>query len=234
MLAIYKREMGAYFLSVVAYIVLAAFVCFSGIFFYAMSLASDNASLNGVFVSMFLIILLLVPMLTMKLFSEEKKQKTDQALLTAPVSLFKIVMGKYLAACTVLAVCFSIFIIYGVVISFYTMPEWNIIVCNIVALYLIGASLIAIGLFISSLTESQVVAAILGFIAGMFIYMLDSIASVIPIQTISTVVQELSFTNRLQRISLGLFSVSDILFFVSIITIFIFLTVKVIEKKRWS
>ncbi len=234
MVAIYKREMGAYFLSVIGYIVLAAFVCFSGIFFYATSLGADSASLTPVFVSMFLIILLIVPILTMKLFSEEKKQKTDQALLTAPVSLFKITMGKYLAACSMLAICFSIFIVYGLVITAYTMPEWNIIFCNMVALYLIGASLIAIGLFISALTESQVVAAVLGFVAGMFIYMLDSVASIIPVAAISTVVQELSFTYRLQRISLGLFSISDILFFVSIITIFIFLTIKVIEKKRWS
>lgn len=234
MLAIFKREMGVYFSSAIAYITLATFYCFSAIFFYGICLHGDNASLTGVFISMFLIIILIVPILTMKLISEEKKQKTDQALLTAPVSLVKIVLGKFFSACAMLAICFGIFLIYALVISCFVTPEWNLIICNMIGLYLLGVSLIAICLFMSSLTDNQVVAAILGFMAGMFIYMMDSIATLIPIEFVSNAITELSFINHMQNFSLGLFSITDIVFFFSIITVFIFLTVRVIEKKRWS
>lgn len=232
--AIYRREMGSYFTSAIAYVVLAVFNIFAGVFFFGNCLIGDSANLTPVFTSMFLIMLFVVPILTMKLLSEEKRQKTDQALLTAPVSLIKIVLGKFFSACTVLACCFAVFIVYGLVISCFTQAAWSSILCNFVGMYLTGCALVAIGLFVSSLTESQVVAAIASFAAGLFIYMMDSIASVIPISFISDFITSLSFVNHLQKFSTGLFNLSDVVFFLSAITIFIFLTIKVIEKKRWS
>ena len=97
-----------------------------------------------------------------------------------------------------------------------------------------GCALIAIDMFISSLTESQIVAAVAGFAAGLAIYMIDSIASMIPVDFIKTILNSLSFLTHLQNFSAGLFTISDAVFFLSVIVIFVFLTIRVFEKKRWS
>ncbi len=232
--AILKREVGAYFKSPIGFVVLAFFNVFSGMFFYMSCLMSDNSDLTPVFSSMLLIIIFLVPIMTMKLLSEEKKQKTDQMLLTAPISVTKIILGKYLSACIMLLICFSIFFVYALVIAAFTPPAWNMIICTFIGLYLAGAAIIAVGLFISSLTESQVIAAVGGFAAGLFIYMVDSIVYVVPQGIISDIVGSLSFIQHLSNFSIGLFNISDIIFFLSVTVLFLFLTVRAIEKKRWS
>lgn len=234
MRAIIKRELYSYFCSPLAYVILWLFTGFSGVFFFAMCLMNDSSSLTYVFSNMFLVTILITPIICMKLWSDEKKQKTDQALLTAPVSVFGIVMGKYLSATILYLISMVIYIIFGFVISFFVSPDWSVISCNFLGLFLLGAAMIAIDLFLSSLTESQMVAAVTGFAVGLFIYLLDSISSVVPVDFIADLLTKLSFVSHYENFTVGILNISDLTFFLSIIALFIFLTVRVIEKKRWS
>ena len=151
MTAIIRRELSAYFNNVVGFLVLAVFYFFSGLFFYVYCLYYDSSSLSYVFSQMLMIIVFLVPLMTMHSFSEEKKQKTDQALLTAPVSLLGIVMGKFLAAFILYAMCNAIFLIYALFIAIFTTPDWVVIFTTLLGMLLMGAALIAIDLLLSAL-----------------------------------------------------------------------------------
>ncbi|MCC8110623.1 MAG: ABC transporter permease [Ruminococcus sp.] len=113
--AIYQREMGAFFSSSIAYVFLAVFYLTSGYFFYSGSLYSATTDMSSTFTSLFLIIVILIPILTMRLFSEEKKQKTEQGLLTSPVSIGGIVMGKYFAALTMYTIGIAKLLVYAVI-----------------------------------------------------------------------------------------------------------------------
>ncbi len=234
MLAILKRELSAYFNGAIGYIVLAVFYFFSGMYFYLYCLYYGSASLTPVFANMFMIILFLIPIITMKSFSEEKRQKTDQALLTAPVSLFEVVMGKFLGAFVMYACCVAIFLLYTLVICFFTTPEWAVILCTIFGMLLLGGSLIAIDIFISALTESQVIAAVISIGVGLLVYMIDSLASITQSQFLINILSRVSFNSNFNNFTYGILDLSNVVFFVSVIAIFVFLTIRVFEKKRWS
>lgn len=234
MSAIIKRELGSYFNSAIGYIVLAVFFFFSGTFFYFYCLYGNSASMTYVFSNMLMVVLFLVPLITMKSFSEEKRQKTDQALLTAPVSLFEIVMGKFLGAFILYGICNAIFVLYAVIIMFYTTPDWAVILCTLVGMLLMGGALIAIDLMISAMTESQVIAAVLSIGVGMFIYMLDSLKSLISIDFISNALDAVSFNRNFSNFTYGVLNLANTVFFLSVIAIFLFLTIRVFERRRWS
>lgn len=232
--AIYRRDLSSYFNSAIGYVVLAVFYFFSGLFFYAACIKANSSSLSPVFSSMFMIMLFLIPLITMKSFSEEKKQKTDQALLTAPVNLFEIVFGKFLAALTMFCVAVSIFLVYTIIILCFTSPDFPVILCTIFGILLLGGALISIDLFISALTESQVIAAIVSIGVGLFIYLLDSISQLTTSDFISKVVNAISFNQNFNDFTHGILNLKCIIFFLSVIAIFIFLTIRTLEKKRWS
>lgn len=232
--AILKRELSSYFNSAIAYIVMAVFFFFSGLYFFLFCLYYDSSSLTGVFANMFMIILFLIPLITMKSFAEEKRQKTDQALLTSPVSLFDIVMGKFLGAFILYACCVAIFLVYTVIICFFVTPDFAVILCTLFGILLLGGALIAIDIFISALTESQIIAAIVSIGVGLFIYMLDSISSLVSNEFLTKLIGYLSFNQNYSNFTYGILNLSNIVFFLSVIAIFIFLTTRVLEKRRWS
>ncbi len=232
--AIIKRELYSYFCSPIAYVVMAIFMFFSGLFFTVVCLVNDTSNLTYVFTNMFLITILLTPIMCMKLLSDEKRLKTDQALLTSPVSIFGIVMGKFFSACILNLVCMSIYLIFGFVLSFFVTPNWSVILCNFLGLFILSCTMIAINLFLSSLTESQMIAAITGFATGLFIYLIDNVAKAIPVAFISNIFQKLSFLSHYQDFTVGMLTLANVVFFLSVIALFIFLTIRVIEKKRWS
>jgi ABC-2 type transport system permease protein len=232
--AIYKRELSGYFNSAIGYVVLAVYYFFSGLFFYLYCFYRDSASLGYVFANMFYIVMFIIPVLTMKTFSEERRQKTDQALLTSPVSLTEIVLGKFLAAFLMFAMCNVIYLIYAVVISFFAQPQWSVILCTLLGTLLLGASMIAINVFISVLTESQVVAAVLGMGAGLLISMMSYFVNNISIQWISAVLEKISFMKYYENFTYGILSITDVIFFLSVTALFLFFTVRALEKRRWS
>ena len=234
MAAIIKREISAYFLSAIGYIVLAAFYIFGGFYFYMSVLMSNTTDLSYTFSSLFVIMIFVIPILTMRLFSEEKKQKTDQVLLTAPVSLTSIVLGKYFAALIMYLFCILITLVYAVIISFFNTPDWITVLGNFLGIFLLGAALSAIGMFLSSITENQIVAAIGGIVVGVLMLFMDSIAQAISVDFISNILKKISFMSYYNNFTLGVLNLKDIVFFLSVCVLFIFFTIRVFEKKRWS
>ncbi len=232
--AIYKRELSGYFNSAIAYVVLAVFFFFSGFFFYNYCFMRNSNSLSYVFGNMFYIIMFIIPVLTMKTFSEEKRQKTDQALLTSPVSLTEIVLGKFLGAFTVFAMCCSIFIVYAVIISFFAQPQWSVVLCTLLGILLLGAAMIAINVFISSLTESMVVAAVVGMAAGLVIETVSYFVSLISVEWIANALSKIDFTTYYTNFTYGILSATDVVFYLSVTGLFLFFTVRVLERRRWS
>ena len=231
--AIIKRELSAYFSSAIGYIFLAVYYVFSGFFFQA-TLASNTGNMSMIFGNMFTIILFLTPILTMRLWSEEKKQKTDQALFTAPVKLLPVTLGKYFAALIVFVISLAINLVYAIVISAFTTPDWAVIMGNMLGLFLLGAALIAIGMFISALTENQVIAAVGGFGVAFFVMLMDALPSFIPGDFFQKLITSISFNGHYSDFSYGILKLTDVVFFLSVIVLFVFLTVRVFEKKRWS
>ena len=232
--AIFRREVQSYFISPIGYIFLAAFYAFSAFFFATSSLAQGSTKMNTMFSQLMIILVVLIPILTMRTMSEDKKSKTDQCLLTAPVSLGGIVAGKFLAALLVYTCAVAITVVYAVILSAYAEMDWLVIIGNIVGLELFGASFIAVGIFCSSLTENQVVAAVISFISILALNMLSLIGNLVPWNLLEAVCTKLSFYERYSGFTYGLFDLSNVLFFISAIVVFLFLTVRVLEKRRWS
>lgn len=234
MVAILKRELSSYFNSAVAYVVMAVYFLFSGLFFSMICIENDTSSLSYVFGNMFIIILFIIPIITMKSFSEEKRQRTDQALLTSPTSLFEIVMGKFLGALILFAICSLIFVVYALVISFFTSPDWAVVLCTVLGLLLLGSALIAIDIFISVLTESMIISAVAGMGVGLLIYMLRNLSSNITVDWIATIVKKIDFLTYYTNFTYGMLNLTDIIFFLSVTGLFLFFTARVLEKRRWS
>lgn len=234
MTAIFKREFKAYFTSPMGYIYLGITLLISGLFFLMMNLMSASTDMSPFFSNLQLIFVFLVPMLTMRLFAEDKRNKTDQLLLTAPVTVSQIVFGKYLSAVALYGISLLITLIYPCVMLLYGNP----LILSILALYLgfflLGATLISIGLLISSSTESQITAAIVSFVVMLFILISGWIGSIFNNIIIKKVIDWISVIKRYEEFTTGILSVASIIYFVSFIAVFIFLTIQTIEKKRWN
>jgi len=234
MKAIIRRELSAYFSSPIAYVYLAVIYFLSGVFLFTGSLASGSADIRPVFSLLFSVIMFLTPILTMRLMSEDRRCKTDQLLLTAPITLFSIVLEKFLAAALVFIAGISITLVYAVILSFFAPMSWSIVFGNYIALLLLGLAFITIGQFISSLTENMAIAAIGTFASLLFILFLDILSSIIINPQLMAFINELSFTRRFAPITSGILSVSNLIFFISVCGVFLFLTTRVLEKRRWS
>lgn len=233
--AIFRRELKAYFTSPIAYIFIAVFYLYTAIFFTLYNLFGGTTDMSVPFSNAFTILMFLLPLLTMRLFTEERRQKTDQCLLTAPVSLFGIVAGKFLAAVCVFLCAMAIYVLYVLTLTALAGTlAWATIIGNFVALLLLGASFISIGIFFSAVTENQIVAAIVSFIVIMALYLIDMLAASMPVEWIKAVMNSLGFYTRYYEFTTGIFSIPGTVFFLSAIFIFNFLTVRVLEKRRWA
>ncbi len=233
--AVFRRELKAYFTSPIAYIFIAVFCIYSATYFTNVNILYGTADMANVFNSAFTIMMILLPLLTMRLFTEEKRQKTDQCLFTAPINLFSIVMGKFLAATCIFLCGMAIYIPYVIVLAALADTiAWATVIGNMAALLLLGASFISIGIFVSAMTENQVVAAVGSFIIIIFFFMIDMLAGVVQIEWLRQIMVALGFYTRYSEFSTGLFSIPNVIFFVSVIFIFNFLTVRALEKRRWA
>ena len=234
MKAIFKRECAAYFTSPIGYVYLTAFCVFAGYYLFMGVLIQNRNVLTPVFSNMINIVMVLMPLLTMRLMTEDRRSRTDQLLLTAPVTLWGIALGKFFAAAALYALGLSVTLVFGAIISFFSMPNWGMILGNFIALLLLGLSFIAIGQFISATTENQATAAIGSFAAMLALFLLDALPSVLPHPGLSRLVAGLSFLRRYAPIANGILSIPNLLFFLSACAIFLFLTTRVLEKRRWG
>ena len=232
MSAVFKREFRSFFTSPIGYVVFAVLFYFSGTYFYQANMMAGMPDLAYVFSGLFTVVLFVLPLLSMRLLSDEKRQKTDQALLTAPTGLTGVVIGKFLAALLVYALGIAITLVYAVVIALKVSPDWMVIIGNYLGLLMLGGLIIAIGIFISSLTESQLIAALGTYAIVLLLWMIDSISA--TAEWVVSVIGFLSLQTRYTNFTNGLIGYNDVLFFLALQALFLFLTVRVLDRRRWS
>jgi len=288
MLAVFKRELKAYFSSATGYVFMGFFLLLSGFFFAMINLFNASPNYNSVLGEITFIFLIVVPILTMRLMSEEARQKTDQLLLTSPLRLSDIVLGKYFAAVAVFLLTLLITCLYPIILSFFgKLAVWEII-GGYIGFFLLGSSFISIGLFISSLTENQVISAVVTFTVLILLWVLSWLIQALPTSQISGIIfaailvagaalfvfyttrniyvtgavvvvgaaifaviyffvnknffigfigrffEWFSLLDRYNDFQLGLLSLSPIVYYITFSAAFIFMTVRTLEKKRWS
>lgn len=233
MTAIFKREFKAYFSTPIGYIFLAAFYFFLGIFFFTF-FSNGSPAISEMLSSMSIVIFFLLPVITMRTMSEDKRQKIDQILLTSPVKLSSIVLGKFFAALAVFAIGFAPTLIFEIIFAAFVSVNIFAYLYSLLGIMLLGGTLIAIGIFISSLTESTVVSAIITFLINIVLILITLFTSIIQNETIVKIISAISFTNVFQSFSDTIFSIADIIYFLSFIAAFLFLSVRSLEKRRWS
>ena len=233
MRAVFKREMKAYFTMPIGYIVVAVMLLLFGMYFSYMC-KSSYSNISFVFSSISSIALLLAPIITMRLFSEDRKQKVDQAIFTAPVKLVNIICGKFFAALALFMIPVSITLVQQIILAFTADVNWLVYLCDIMGIALMGAAILAIGLFISALTESQIIAGIVSMAASFFIMQIDYFSSAVDSEWFASLCTSISFTSRYNAFTTGKIDFSNAVFFVSIVVLFLYLTHLVLDKKRWA
>ncbi len=233
MKAVFKREFNAYFATPIGYIVLTAYYFFLGLYFM-MIYSYGSPYVVDVIMAMSTIVVFTVPVLTMRLMSEDRRQKVDQALLTAPVKLGGIVMGKFFAALAVYALGFAPTIIFEIIVATKVSVNLLSYVYTLFGMILLGGALIAIGMFISSLTESSIVSMILTLIVNILALYMRSLASMIKVDWISKIAEKVAFISVVESFGAETFSIPDVVYFLSIIAAFLFLSVRSLEKRRWA
>lgn len=287
MLAVYKKELRGYLTSMVGYVFIAFVLLILGIYFTAYNLQYASPDFGATLSSVTFLFLVITPILTMRILAEEKKNRTDQLLLTAPVSVWKVILGKYLSMVTIYAIPVGISAFYPLIMGRYGVISYPMAYVAVIGFFFLGCAQIAVGLFLSSVTESQVIAAVLTFGILFCSYMMDGIESFFSDTAISSmvafliiavvvgiVVYQLTkniifsscvggvlvigiaavyfikptvFTGLIQKfLNLfaianhfddfvgGIFDVTGIIYMVSVVCIFVFLTVQCIQKRRWS
>lgn len=287
MSAVYRRELKSYFTGFTGYVFMAFILFFTGMFAMIINFRSRVPYFEYVLSYMNLVYIILVPILSMRVIAEERRQKTDQLLYSLPVSMSKIVIGKYFAMITVLLVPVIVMCVYPVFLSIYGSVALLRSYGAIFAWYLLGCSLLAVGMFMSSLTENQIVAAVMSFAVTLLCYFLTSLASFVPATTVGSFVGftvliiafgfvvwgltksklaglgaaavlevALAVVNfadgdilagkfqhllavvspfaRFTNFVNGIFDITAVVYYLTIIALFVFLTIESMEKRRWS
>lgn len=241
MTAIYKRELRSFFVTPIGYVFIAMFLAVSSFAFCMCTLlAGMEASVSSYFTFELVIMALMTPMLTMKSMAEERKQKTEQLLLTAPITLPEFVVAKFLASYTMFAVTFLVtcinFPIMFAYLSDMNLYRYNAVTAlgGCIALLLIGAVFISVGLLISSLTENQMVAAI-GTLTALAALLAAAIANqYIGFAPLRAFLSWLSVYSRFSNFAKGYFDIAALIYYASFAAVCIFITVRIYEKRRWS
>ena len=287
MLAVYKRELKSYFTSMTGFVYIAFFLVIAGIYFYVNNLVSLYSNFEYALSSISFIFVIMVPLMTMRILAEERRQKIDQLLLTAPISVEKIVIGKFLAVFTVFLIGMVILLAYPLILTKYgevnllqTYGAWF-------AFLLMGAAYLSIGMFISSLTESQMISAAVTFLVLLLLFFMGDLTKNLPTaaqqqwiitsailwvicflifllmkniyppiftgcigQIILTLIYRFNpafYENRLAGVFAwlspaerfvnfinGVFDFSGIVFYLSLVCLFVFLTVQMVKRRRWA
>ncbi|NLO39247.1 MAG: ABC transporter permease subunit [Ruminiclostridium sp.] len=234
MRAIWKREVQAYFYQPIAYVLIGLFFLISSFYFTFGTVAYGRAELNSLFQNFIFLFIVIIPILTMRTLTEDRKNGTEVLLVTSPASISQIVVGKFLASFTVFLVMFASTLIYLVVLLILGgKPEVPMLIGGYLSFLLIGASFISIGIFASSLTENQIVAALISFAILLMISLLDVITSLTS-GVIAKILDAFSLLSRYQDMNSGILDFTSIIYYLSFTAVFLFLTTRVIDKRRWS
>ena len=235
MLAIFKRELRSYFVGVLGYVFLVIYLTVAGILFSYTTLFSMSSDVTNFFTLMLIFSAVALPLLTMKSFSEERKTKTEQLVLTSPISLPAMVFGKFLASYTVSGAATVLSSLYFLFLIPYTQLKFAILFGNLIALLLVGMVFISIGLFVSALTENQLSAAI-GTIAIILGFLgIGLINALLPTSyAIRYVFDALSIFTRFQSFVNGYFEFASVIYYLSVSGIFLWLTIRVYDRRRFG
>ena len=234
MKAIWKREMQGYFHTPVGYVFLGVFLAISSVLFYLDILSPRSSDLPGFLTEISAIWMLVSPILTMRLLAEEKQKKTDQLLLTSPVSLPGIVIGKYLAAVTVLLITAGLTLLYVLVVALYGTVYPAELAMNYLGLILQGCAFVAMDLFLSGCAGTPVTAAVLAFGANFLLWILDLLENSVQAEWLSEVLRFLSLYRRNEPFMMGQLTWAGLLFDLSFIAAFLALTVFRLDRKRYG
>lgn len=237
MLAIYKREMRSYFISPIGYIYLAIYLAVSGVVFSLTTLTQGASSdITQYFTYILMSFFVVLPLLTMKLFADEKKQRTETLLLSSPVSLTGMVTAKFFAAFSMFLIGFVVSLVNLIPFFYFASgnPDLQTIMGSLLGLVLIAAAFIAVGVMVSALTENQLVAALGTMVILLVLVMISSFNASIDSYFLRSILSWISVTDRFTALTVGRFDVSAIVYFLSLCFSFLFLTVRVYEKRRWS
>jgi ABC-2 type transport system permease protein len=240
--AIYRKELQYYFQSMTAYVMIGSFLALSGYFFYSIfryyNYLSFQASreqylgANLLMGNMSVVLLFALPLLTMRLLAEEKKQGTFELLLTYPISDIEAIMGKYLAALTVFGVMLAGTLLYPALLAVYSNPEPGPILTSYVGLFLIGCTFIAMGIFFSSLTSSQIVAGAATFGVSLFFLIIGWAAPFVG-STVSKILAQFSILEHYDSFAKGLIDVQDVTYYLFVTVFFLFITLRSLESMHW-
>jgi len=235
MAAIFKRELKGYFTGVIGYVFLVLYLAIAGVIFCYSTLFSMSSDVTTYYTLMLIISGVMLPLLTMKSFSEERKTKTEQLLLTAPVSIPAMVLAKLLAAYVMFAAASLFTLAYFLILIPYTQLQVAVLLGNELAHLLVGFVFIAIGIFVSSLTENQLSSAV-GTIAIILAFLgIGVISSLLPSSYwLRYIFDSLSIFTRFQAFTAGYFDVASILYYVSVGAIFVWLTIRVYDRRRYN
>ncbi|MCH5210312.1 MAG: ABC transporter permease subunit [Oscillospiraceae bacterium] len=232
MKAIFNREFNSYFTSMLGYVFLTIFLLLTGVMFYLVNIGFMTASMTGFFASVNRMAIFFLPLLTMRLFSEDRKLKTDQLLLTAPISTWEIVIGKFLAAFGVLMTGIIITLIYPCILAAHgSLPVGETIGCYI-GFILLCAVILSIGALMSSITESQIVAAVTTYGILILTMLLGSVSTYISNEAIVSILLWLSPLERFSDFTLGFMSFEPVIYYLSLTGLFLFFTTMVFEGRR--
>ena len=233
MCAIYKKELRAYLTSMTGYIFMAVLLAVTSLYYVANCLVGGYPVFGAILSSVYFVLLIIVPVLTMRSMAEEKRQKTDQLLMTAPVSLWKIVLGKYLAMMTIFLISMAILCLYPLILLQFGSVSLPMAYTAILGYTLFGAACLAIGLFLSAVTESQVIAAVLTFGVLFFLNMASGIANIIGAGgLLASILNALCIYQPFINFVQGMFDLTGILYYVTVIVLALFLTVQLMQKKH--
>ena len=235
MLAILKKEIKSYFYSPMAYVLIGFFMLISSILFFVFNLASGYADVRWIFSHwiFILVLIMIISILTMRILAEDRKNGTEVLLLTSPISLTSMVVGKFLAAFIVFLVMTALTFVFPIITFAFGAPFTAQLVGGYIGFILLGASFISVGVFASSLTENQVVAVVISFVSLLIMWIMSEISGYFG-GFVAKILNWFSLLARYQNFNIGVLDISSIIYYLSFITVFIFLTIRIIEKRRWS
>lgn len=243
MKAIFKRELNAYFKTPLGYIFIGLFFAFCALMFFTFNLNANTSIMTNYFTNICYVFIVIVPLLTMKMFSEERKLKTDQLLLTAPVKVTDIVLGKFLSGLVVLGISVAATLVFLVVLGLYGNPPIIQSLVGYFGIILYGAMLIAIGMFVSTLTQNQVISAVVTMaivgvltLAGAVNFDFTTALGgklVILGRFLNGAVNFIDIGDRFNDFAQGILNVVPIVYYLTMTALFVLLTVRVIERRRW-
>jgi len=228
-----KRELYAYFISPIAYLVAAAFLFLCGIFFISGVTRWQDASLQSVFGSLSVVLIFCAPVLTMRLLSREQDLGTIELLLTAPVRDWEVVVGKFLASFLFYMGMITVTGFYPLVLSLYGDPDLGAIGAGYLGVALLGAAMLSIGVFTSSLTRNQVIAAVIGVVASVSLWLFDILGPVFG-RSAEKVISYLTPSGHYFNFIDGIIDTRDLVYYLSVTFVFLFLASRVLESRRWQ